>query len=179
MLTSLLVAAKLFLFKIILALKTTFPVNFALTTPFSADPGRVGILRRSVGLSSAQILGLDGAPVTIVPAPGAGFMIVPILIVIQFVGGTVAYLNGSTGVTSFSIGSVLNQAVGGSEAIWLVTVAPNRRTQTLLWLTKTGTAANPPAEDNQPLTLGGATANFTAGTGVAQVTAYYTVEPTT
>src|SRR5208282_5171216 len=38
-------------------------------------------------LSSAQLLALLGTPVTLVPAPGVGFVIVPLVIQIVFFGG--------------------------------------------------------------------------------------------
>lgn len=146
--------------------------------PLNAASGRRQGLRAEVSLTSAQLLALFTTAVTIVPAPGVGYMIVPRTLIITFVGGSVAYLNGSTGVTSFKVGST-TLAVGGSEAIWLTTVSPNRKIQVLPWAGTTDTAANPPTEDNAALTLSAATANFTAGNGVARVTAYYDIEPTT
>jgi hypothetical protein len=174
---------KAMLLKLMLMTRTLLPLNLAGTfSPLDLGKGTFPVnaqLRRlSVGLTSAQLLALFTTPVTIVPAPGVGFTIVPTVIVITFVGGSVAYLNGGGGASSFTLGG-LSLAVGGAEAIWLVTVSPNRKQQVLPWAGTTDTAASPPAEDNAPLQLSKATANFTAGNGVAQVTAYYTIEPTT
>lgn len=134
-------------------------------------------LRSEVTLTSAEILALEATPVTIVPAPGAGLMIVPHRMVIKFIGGSVAYTNGSSGVSKFTVGDTV-QNIGGSEAIWLVTVAPNKRVQILPWAS-TGTAGNPPTEDNAPLQIAFGTADLAAGNGIAEIVAYYHIEPTT
>jgi hypothetical protein len=131
----------------------------------------------TTSLSSAQILALLGTPVTLVPAPGAGFTIVPIMIVIEFFGGAAAYTDAGGAVT-FSIGGV-SQALSGANAIFLVTTSPNKRFQTTPWTGTTDAAGNPPTDENAPLTISKITNNFAAGNGTAKVIVQYIIVPTT
>ena len=130
----------------------------------------------SVSLSSAQILALQTTPVTLVAAPGVGFTIVPILIVIKFFGGTVAYTDAG-GAVSFVNGSM--SASLASNAIFLVTATPNRRIQSFPWPGATDTAGNPPSDDNAALTIQKATNQFAAGNGTATILVWYYIVPTT
>ena len=69
-----------------------------------------------------------------------------------------------------------------ANAIFLVTVSPNRRIQVVDFYAAaagtgvTGTAANPPTEDNAPLTISKATNNLAAGNGTCHITVYFTTE---
>jgi hypothetical protein len=119
---------------------------------------------------------LLGTPITLVPAPGAGFVIVPVMITIEFFGGTVAYTDAGGAV---SIGAGSASAALASNAIFLVTASPNKRFQTFPWPGATDTAANPPTDENAALTISKATNNFAAGTGTAKVIVHYLVLPTT
>lgn len=130
----------------------------------------------TTALSSANLLALLGTPITLVPAPGAGFRIVPISIEIVFFGGAAAYTDAG-GAVSFSAGSA--SAALGSNAIFLVTQSPNKRTQTFPWPGETDTAGNPPTSDNAALQISKATNNFAAGNGTAKITVSYLVLPTT
>lgn len=148
----------------------------------SGPQGCVGLQVADITLSSAQILLLQTTPVTIVPAPGvAGFFIKPEKIVMRFIGGSAAYTDVG-GAVSLLVGA--NMAVAlASNAIFLVTVAPNRRQQVIDFFAAaagtgiTGVAANPPTEDNAPLTISKATNQFAAGNGTMHITTYYTIEP--
>ena len=104
------------------------------------------ILETSVNLTSAQILALfSGSPVAIVPAPGVGFRIVVLMLIVRFFGGTVAYLDGGGGAVTFKIGTA-SLALANNN-IFLVTVSPNRRIETVGWSAETlDTAANPPTD---------------------------------
>jgi hypothetical protein len=130
----------------------------------------------TVTLTSGQILALLGTPVTLVAAPGVGFAIVPTLIIIKFFGGGVAYTDAGGAVT-FSAGSASSTLA--SNAIFLVTVSPNRRIQSFPWPGATDTAANPPTDDNAALTISKVTNNFAAGTGTATILVWYYTIPTT
>lgn len=130
----------------------------------------------SVSLSSADILALLGTPKTLVAAPGAGFTIVPVMILIEFFGGTIAYTDAG-GAVSFSIGSA-SQALA-SNAVFLVTVSPNKGIQRVGALLATDTAGNPPTDENAALVISKATNNFAAGNGTAKVLVQYLVLPTT
>jgi hypothetical protein len=127
-------------------------------------------------LSSANILALLGTPITLVAAPGVGFKIVPLVIQIVFFGGGVAYTDAG-GAVSFSVGSA-SQALA-SNAVFLVTVSPNRGIQQVGSFSATDTAGNPPTDDNAPLTISKVTNNFAAGTGTAKITVQYLILSTT
>lgn len=127
-------------------------------------------------LSSAQILALQTTPVTLVPAPGVGFTIVPTMIVIKFYGGSIAYTDAGGAVT-FSNGSM--SATLASNALFLVTTTPNRRIQTFPWPGATDTAGNPPSDDNAAFQISKVTNNFAAGNGTAAVLTWYYIVPST
>lgn len=133
------------------------------------------IASTTTALTSVNILALDGTPITLVPAPGAGFTVFPLQIIVTYTGGSVAYLDGGGGAVSFAMGS-LSQALS-SNAIFLTTVSPNKNVQVLNF-GATATAANPPSCDNAPLQITKATANFTAGNGTASIQVLYAVLPT-
>lgn len=138
--------------------------------------GAFGIQAVDVVLSSAQLLALLGTPITLLPAPPVGFRYIFLGAKIIFTGGGVAYTDVG-GAVQFRIGATALFALA-SNAIFLVTVSPNRRVQWLLNTGETDTAGNPPDSDGQALTIGKITNNFAAGTGTAKVTVYYVIEPT-
>ena len=130
----------------------------------------------TTALSSAQLLALLGTPVTLVPAPGVGFAIVPTMIVIKFFGGSIAYTDAG-GAVQFSAGSAVGALA--SNAIFLVTTTPNRRMQSFPWPGATDTAGNPPSDDNAALVISKLTNNLAAGNGTATILVWYYVCPTT
>lgn len=136
----------------------------------------LGIQTTTTALSSANLLALLGTPISLVPAPGVGFIIHVLSIVIEFFGGTVAYTDAG-GAVSFQAGSAA-QALA-SNAIFLVTVTPNKAIQRTGTLVATDTAGNPPTDDNAALTISKSTNNFAAGNGTAKVIVHYLVLPTT
>src|SRR5262249_25160128 len=142
----------------------------------AADLPGVVLSTTTTTLSSANILALLGTPITLVPAPGVGFVIVPIMAVIEFFCGGLAYTDAG-GAVSISSGSA--SAPLASNAIFLVTVSPNKRIQTFPWPGATDTAGNPPTDDNGALVISKATNNFAAGTGTAKVIVHYYVVATT
>lgn len=146
--------------------------------------GCFGLQGVDVVLTSAQILLLLGTPITLVPAPSVGFKIVPVFIKMIFTGGTVAFTDAG-GAVSFLVGAGFTQALA-SNAIFLVTVSPNRRIQEVLFhgsaagVGVTGAAANPPTEDAAALTIAKVTNNFAGGgNGTMKITVWYVIEPTT
>ena len=148
-------------------------------TPASAGglQGAFGLQYVDLILTSAQILALFTTPITLVPAPGVGYRIVPVSFVFRLIGGSVAYLNGGGGTVAIALGSAVLVAQP-AVAFFLVTISPNRRTQVFPYPGDTDVAANPPTTDNAPLTFGMATANLTAGNGTAHIEVYYSIEPT-
>ncbi len=153
-------------------------------SPSSGLLGGVAWNRADVTLTSAQILALFTTPVALVPAPGVGFWINPLYLILRFIGGGVAYLDAGGGAVSIGNPSGSTTLALASNAIFLVTVSPNTRKQYIsynLGVVGTGftdTAANPPLSDNAALNIFKATGNFTAGTGTMHVTTYYSVEST-
>lgn len=131
----------------------------------------------SITLSSANILALLGTPINLIVAPGAGFRLVPLTITIVFFGGSVAYTDGG-GAVHFQIGAT-STANLASNAIFLVTTSPNKRTQVFDWPGDTDTAGNPSDAENQPLQINKLTNNFAAGNGTAKVLVTYLIQPTT
>lgn len=152
-------------------------------TPANAQglQGSFGLQYFDVLLSSAQILALLGTPVTLMPAPGVGFFLNVRFIKMILLAGAAAYTDVG-GAVSFAVGS-LSMALA-SNAIFLVTTSPNRRIQIVdfaaaaVGVGVTGTAGNPPTEDNAGLVISKITNNFAAGNGTMKITAYYTIEPT-
>lgn len=139
--------------------------------------GCVGMQVGDMTLTSAQILALLGTPVAVLPAPGAvGWTIVPQEFIMRLLAGNAAYTDVG-GAVSFSIGSA-SQALA-SNAIFLVTVAPNRAIQRVIGFAATDTAGNPPSDDNAPLNISKVTNNFAAGNGTMHITTYYTIDTTT
>jgi hypothetical protein len=148
--------------------------TFRALVPADIPAGSIASL--STSLSSAQILALLGTPITLVPAPGVGFTIVPIMIIIEFFGGTVAYTDAG-GAVQFNIGGF--GIVLGTNAIFLVTTSPNKRIQTQPWTGATDVAGNPPADENAALVIGKLSNNFAAGNGTAKIIVQYIIVPTT
>jgi hypothetical protein len=119
---------------------------------------------------------LLGTPISLVPAPGVGFTVVPIAITIVFFGGTIAYTDAG-GAVSFSIGSA-SQALA-SNSIFTTAASPNKQIQRIAGFAATDTSGNPPTDDNGALTISKSTNNFAAGNGTAKLIVHYAIAPTT
>jgi hypothetical protein len=137
----------------------------------------VDIRRASIDLTAAQILLLLGTPITLVAAPGVGFQIVPLNVIVHFFGGTVAFTNAG-GAVNVKVGATMLQALTEQ---FITTVAPNRTMGAIAFAPTElqSSAGNPPDSDNAPLTINKITNNYAAGNGTARVTVFYIIEPTT
>jgi hypothetical protein len=142
----------------------------------AADLPGVLLQTVTVTLTSVNLLALLATPITLVAAPGVGFTIEVIDLQIIFFGGAIAYTDAG-GAVSFNIGTA-SQALA-SNAIFLVTVTPNKRIQRVGPLLAIDTAGNPPTDDNGALTISKVTNNFAAGNGTAKVLVKYLILPTT
>lgn len=131
-------------------------------------------LRADITLTSAQLLALQTGAITLIPAPGAGLMIVPLSVLIRLLGGT-AYTDAG-GAVSFSVGTMATALA--ANTVFTGPTAGQRSQQTIAFA-GTSTAAAPPTNENAALTISKATNNFAAGTGTCHITVYYTVESTT
>jgi hypothetical protein len=146
------------------------------TSSVGSAPGptpSIGINYAKINLTSAQILALNTTPIQVINAPGVGFYVNPIAAVINFSGGSIAYVNGGGGAVTFTVGSRTAQTV--AEGM-ITTVTPNRTHQFTPFAAGLDTAANPPTDENAGLFITKGTANYTAGTGVASVVVYFTIE---
>ena len=132
----------------------------------------IGMGRAVLNLTSAQILALQTTGIQLVAAPGAGKMIVPILAIQNFVGGSIAYTNAG-GAVQVQVGSRVKSL---TEAA-ITTVSPNS-THTTDDCTGASTAANPPTDENAAMVLKKITNNYAAGNGTMSVVVYYTIEDT-
>ena len=142
--------------------------------------GCCGFQVSDVTLTSAQILAMFTGAITLIPAPGVtGWFLNIDKIIMRLIAGSAAYTDVG-GAVSFAVGG-LSMALA-SNAIFLVTTAPNRRQQVVDFAAAaagtgvTGTAANPPTEDNAAFQISKATNNFAAGNGTMHITTYYTTE---
>jgi hypothetical protein len=170
--------ASAFVWLKIFFLTTHAKILMASSFPAFSGPNRMEVQRFTSELTSAQILALHTTAVNLVPAPGAGQRLVPLLFVMHLIGGSVAYLDAGGGAVSFTVGATVALALA-SNGIFLVTVAPNRAIETQMFsAASSDTAGNPPDDDNQPLAITKATGNFTAGNGTFRCTVYYVIEPT-
>lgn len=128
-------------------------------------------LRADITLTSAQILAIQTGAITLVAAPGAGLMIVPLSILIRLIGGT-AYTDAG-GAVSFGVGT-MTVALAANTIFTGPTAG--QRSQQVISFVGTSTAAAPPTNENAPLTISKITNNFAAGTGTCHITVFYTVE---
>jgi len=131
-------------------------------------------LRADITLTSAQILTIKTAAITLIPAPGPGLMIVPTSVLIRLIGGT-AYTDAG-GAVSFNVGTMA-QALAANTVF--TGPSAGQRSQQTIFFGGTSTAANPPTNENAPLQISKITNDFAAGTGICHITVYYTVETTT
>lgn len=138
--------------------------------------GAFGLQAVDVVLTSAQILALQTTPVNLLPALPAGFRYVLHSAKIILFGGSVAYTDAG-GAVQFAVGTAVYPLA--SNAVFLVTVSPNRAVLHTAPVGAASTGANPPTDDGAALTIGKITNNFAAGNGTAKVTVFYSVEPTT
>lgn len=120
-----------------------------------------------VSLSSAQLKAINGTPITIVAAPGAGSGIIVHRTVLSYTYGTATYTGGtafgtyynSTGTaTSGSIGNAITAVASTVGSVAAVAIN-NLATASLM---------------NQPVTAF-ATSNFVTGDGTAKIGVYYSI----
>jgi hypothetical protein len=137
----------------------------------AADLPGLTIQTVTVGLTSANILALDGTAITLVAAQGAGFTIVPLMIMVTVSGGSSTYTDAG-GAVSFSVGS-MSQALATNGVF--TTPTSGQVQVTVLNFTGTSSSASTPDCDNAALTISKITHNFAVGNGTAKVKVQYLV----
>jgi len=118
----------------------------------------------SVALSSAQILALNATPVTIIPAQGAGTVIVVTNVLFKMVTTATAYASG--GVVTFQYAG--GNAVTNNIAATVVTAGAGTSYTVRDGIDVTAAA-------NTGITVTNATGAFTTGTGTAVISISYRV----
>jgi len=131
-----------------------------------------GVVRAAtVSLAAADIIGMNAAPVQILPAPGNGKAIIVESIVFEMMRSSIAFTGGGAvsfqyHITTTSIphaGSILASVVTGAAGTVLVALGPNVGSSGLV------------APANEGIDITNATAAFAAGTGAAKVHIKYRV----
>lgn len=133
-------------------------------TTTQMDPTALQMIQ--VNLSSADIKSLNSSPKTIINAPGAGKIIVPVNMMISYTYGTAAYTSGGNLFFEWNTAactSAANSSVFTTAASTVAQFVP------------TNTTATQTAAGNQALRLTNQTANFATGDGTAVVTVWYRV----
>ena len=121
-------------------------------------------------LSSTQILGMEVAPVTVIPAPGAGFAIVTTQVCFEMIASSTAYANGGTVNLVYHGGSVA--AFQGTVSAATVTAGAGT-SLTVLPMNITSTGSVITTAVGVDITNG--SAPFITGTGTAIVHLWYAV----
>jgi len=121
-----------------------------------------------VALSSAQILALNATPVTIIPAPGAGKVVIVENILLKMVTTATQYANG--GALEFRQTNASGTKVTADLAAALVTAAAGTSYNSVAGVTTSLTSLA-----NALICVSNATAPFITGTGTAVITAKYRI----
>lgn len=129
---------------------------------------------RTVKIPTASVLTLNGTPIQIVPAPGAGLLLVPTMMVATLVYGSATYSTNASGASlkygtagaGTAPGLALTQAFLQSSSGTNIAVVRASATQYL---------PSNSADVNAPLTLIAATSDPTTGDSDLYVRVYYEV----
>ena len=131
-----------------------------------------GLSVARVSLTAANLLAMNGAPVSVLAAPGSGKVIVPILVVFIMKRTATAYANGGTIQFQYHT-TTSSVAHAGTLPATVLTAAGAGTTINLLG-PNTGTNSTPlPA--NEGIDITNASAAFITGTGTAVVEIWYSV----
>lgn len=129
---------------------------------------------RTVTITTAQMLALNGSPIQIVPAPGAGLLIVPTMMIATLVFNAAAYSTNAAGA-SLKYGTA---GAGTSTGFTLSQAFLQSASGTNTQIVNQSSAATylPASTDlNVPLTLIAATSDPTTGDSAMNVRVYYRV----
>jgi hypothetical protein len=139
------------------------------TCQFVQQTGNTPVLSASVALTSAQLLALHGTPITLVPAPGAGIVVYPTQIVLEYKFVTTAYtINGDSMILDYNnAGSALKQTFAETGFF-------DQTASQIGFLDGVVARAALTVAANQPFTIGASGgSNMTLGDGTLVVYIYY------
>jgi len=122
----------------------------------------------TVPITSAQLLGMNGEFVPIIPAPGQGKAIVVNFFTFDYAYNTTAYQNGGTIVLVYG-----NTGTGATSPMAAAALTANAGTLTIV--SAPATPRDSATIANQPVVLANNTAPFITGDGTAKVTVFYTI----
>lgn len=121
-----------------------------------------------IALTAAQLIAMNGTPVSLIPAPGAGYALVDVSLAFEMITTSTQFTGGGAVSLAYHGGSV--NPCGGTIAAGVVTAAAGTS------VTQVGPAAGPitvPA--NTGIDITNATAAFATGTGTAKAFVRYRV----
>jgi hypothetical protein len=142
-------------------------ISAVLAVPTQVAPNLLQALTAT--LSTAQVEAMHGTPITIVPAPGAGLVLIVDSIVVQTKPGATQFTGG--GVVTFPYHGTSVLAHGASDDIAAAVI--NSATGTVNQMSAVGAAIQPPS--NTGLDITNASAAFATGNGSLVVTVNYHV----
>jgi hypothetical protein len=122
-----------------------------------------------VALSAAQLIAMNGAPISLIPAPGAGRAIVVEEIIFKMIRTATAFTGG--GAVEFRYTNGAGAQVTGTLASTVVTTAGAGTTRNKL----NGVEASLVPAENAPIVITNGTAAFATGTGTALVEVRYKI----
>ena len=125
----------------------------------------------SVPLSSANILAMNGTPVSILAAPGAGKAIVVDAVLFEFLVGGTQYASGGAVNFQYHGGS----ATGVFGAVTITAASVNGAASFNQYLQPIGQATGQAITANTGIDITNATGAFTTGTGTAIVKIWYSI----
>lgn len=144
-------------------------VTGGLSPTYSAGPAVSSNITATVALTSANILAMNGTPVSVLAAPGAGLGL--LVSKIEFVMTTTATAYAAGGAVSFVYHGGSVNAAGGTIPASIITAAAGTS------YTFLGPATSATVPINTGIDITNATAAFTTGTGTAVIKITYAVVP--
>lgn len=149
--------------------------NSGMTFVSSNEGNSISAGQISIHLTTAQILGMRNTPVTVLPAPGAGKVIIVTSWIYENVFNTTAFQAGGPvglyyGANTVAASATLSAANTALQAARSIISAAGKDTTAII---NGGSNPTLAAITNQPLLVGNATAAFTTGDGSANITVFY------
>lgn len=147
------------------------PTNTGVVNLLGADANGQSVtpMQVSIPITSAQILTLFSAPVSLVAAPGAGFALVVDQLVIEMNRTSTAYTGGG------AVGPVYHGSTTAVTAVMAAADVTTGGAGQIIRALGNNIAGGPAVLVNTGIDLAAATANFAAGTGTMKVFISYSI----